>query len=64
MTISEIVIRAIPLSDCPVKRMHEEYRREQLVINIQKLLDEQKRILDDVQPISEQQGKGNGSEAY
>ena len=52
MTIEEIVIRAIPLSDCPVKRMHEQYRRENLTKNIQHLLDDQTRILEDVQPFS------------
>ena len=48
--IEKIIIAAIPLSDCPVKRMHEEHRREKLKQNIQILLDEQKRaILADVQ---------------
>ena len=64
MTIEEIVIRAIPLSDCPVKRMHEQYRRENLTKNIQHLLNEQTRILENVQPFSEQQGKGNDGQAY
>lgn len=64
MTITEIVTRAIPLSDCPVKRMHEQYRREQLVINIQKLLDEQERILANVQPLPKQSGKGDNAETY
>ena len=40
--IERIVRRAIPLSDCPVKRSNEEWRRENLKNDILKLLQENK----------------------
>ena len=36
----KIVNSAIPLSECAVKRMHEEWRRERLLKDIQKLLEQ------------------------
>ena len=33
----KIVNRAIPLSECAVKRMHEEWRRERLLKDIKEL---------------------------
>lgn len=40
--IERIVNRAIPLSDCPVKRSNEEWRRVNLTNDILKLLQENK----------------------
>jgi hypothetical protein len=40
--IERIVHRAIPLSDCPVKRANDEWRRENLKNDILKLLQENK----------------------
>jgi len=40
--IQRIVNRAIPLSDCPVKRANDEWRRGNLTNDILKLLQENK----------------------
>jgi hypothetical protein len=40
MEIIKIVNVAIPLSDCPVKRSHEIWRREQLTKRINELISQ------------------------
>jgi len=55
--IEQIVKRALTLSDCPVKRMNEEWRRINLTKAINTLLDEQRANMATVSQVSAIEGK-------